>query len=74
MPFSLFFLFIDLYFLIPAVIEEKIKPTSELLLAIVIPIKEAKAETEAYTVTTESTRSKRSISFCGSYPFNYFGL
>ena len=61
MPFFLFFLFIDLYFLIPAVIEEKLKPTSELLLAIVIPIKEAKAETEAYTVTTEPTRSKRSI-------------
>ena len=44
--FFLFFLIIDLYFLIPAVIAQIFNPISELVIPIGIPMKEAKAETE----------------------------
>ena len=39
-----FFLFIDLYFLIPAVITQIYTPIAELVIPIEIPTKEAKAE------------------------------
>ena len=42
----LFFLIIDLYFLILAVIAQIFNPISELVIPIGIPMKEAKAETE----------------------------
>ena len=42
--FLFFFLIIDLYFLIPAVIAQIFNPIVELLIHIRIPTKEAKAE------------------------------
>ena len=42
--FLFFFLIIDLYFLIPAVIAQIFNPIAELLIHIRIPTKEAKAE------------------------------
>ena len=44
--FFLFFVIIDLYFLILAVIAQIFNPISELVIPIGIPMKEAKAETE----------------------------
>ena len=49
--FSFFFLTIDLYFLIPAVIVEIFNSISELVIAIRIPSKEEKAEIEINPVT-----------------------
>ena len=45
--FFLFFLFIDLNYLVPAVITKHFNPIAEILIAIGIPVKEAKAEIEA---------------------------
>ena len=42
--FFFFFLIIDLYFLIPAVIVQIFNPTAELLIPIEKPIKETKTE------------------------------
>ena len=42
--FFFFFLVIQLYFLIPPVIEQKANPIAELVIPIGIPIKEAKTE------------------------------
>ena len=52
------FLFIDLYFLIPAVITHIFDPIVELAIPIGIPIKEAKAEMETHPVTVEITISE----------------
>ena len=59
MLFFLFFLIIDLYFLIPAVIAQIFNPTAEL----VIPIgtKEAKAEMETHPVIVEAKIRKCAI-------------
>ena len=57
----LFFLFIDLYFLIPAVITQICKPVAELVIPIGIPTKEKKAEMETHSVIVEITISKLSI-------------
>ena len=57
----LFFLIINLYFLIPAVITQIFNPIAELAIPIGIPTKEAKAEIETHPVISEVTRSKWSI-------------
>ena len=44
--FFLFFLFIDLYFLIPAVVTQIFNHIAELVISIVSPAKEAKADKE----------------------------
>ena len=50
----LFFLIIDLYFLIPAVITKAFNPIVELVISIGITIKEAKAEMETHLVNVEA--------------------
>ena len=49
----LFFLFIDLYFLIPAVITQMFNSIAELIIPIGFPTKEAKVEMEIHPVTVE---------------------
>ena len=51
-PFFFFFLMIDLYFLILAVIAQIFYPTAELAIPIGIPANEAKAEIETHPVNT----------------------
>ena len=57
----LFFLFMGLHFLIPAVITQIFNPVAELVTPIGIPTKEAKAEMETHPVIVEITSGKRSI-------------
>ena len=52
--FFLFFLIIDSYFLIPAVIAKLSNPTAELIIHIGISIKEEKIELETHLVTNIS--------------------
>ena len=52
--FFYFFLIIDLYFLIPAVIAQMFNLILELITPIEIPIKEAKAEIETHSVIVEA--------------------
>ena len=52
--FFLFFLTIDLYFLIPAVVTQIFNGIEELAICIWIPIKEAKAEIEMHSVIVEA--------------------
>ena len=59
--FFFFFLIIDLYFLIPAVIAQIFNPTAELVIPIGIPNNKAKAEIEIHPVAVETKISKRSI-------------
>ena len=47
------FLFIDLYFSIPAVIAQIFNPIAELVTPIGTPTKEAKAEMETHPLTVE---------------------
>ena len=56
-----FFLIIDLYFLISAVIAQIFNPIAELVIPIGIPIKEAKAEMETHPVIVEAKIRKCSI-------------
>ena len=56
-----FFLVIDLYFLIPAVIAQIFHKIAELVIPTGIPTKEAKIETETHPVIVVDTISKRSI-------------
>ena len=51
--FFLFFLIIDSYFLIPAVITHIFNPTAELVILIGIPTKNAKVEMETHPITVE---------------------
>ena len=55
-----FFLIIDLYLLIPAVLAQTFNPIAELAISIGIPTKEAKAEIEIHLVTTEAKIRKSS--------------
>ena len=55
------FLNIDLYFLIPAVFAQIFNFVAELVIPIGLPIKEAKAEIETHSVTTEAKIRKCSI-------------
>ena len=54
----LYFLIIDLYFLIPTTIAQIFSPTAELVIPTGIPTKEAKAEMETHPATAESRVSK----------------
>ena len=56
-----FFLVIDLYFLIPAVIAQIFHKIAELVIPTGIPTKEAKIEMETHPVIVLDTISKRSI-------------
>ena len=56
-----FFLIINLYFLISAVIVPIFNPISELVISAGIPAKDVKAEMETYPVIAENTISKWSI-------------
>ena len=55
-----FFLIIDLYLLIPAVLAQTFNPIAELSIPIGIPTKEAKAEIEIHLVTAEAKIRKSS--------------
>ena len=57
----LFFLFTDLYFLIPAVITQIFTPIAELVILIEIPTKKSKAEMETHSVIAEVIISECSI-------------
>ena len=57
----LFFLIIDLNFLIPAAIAQNFNPTAELVILIGIPSKEGKAEIDIYPVIAEDKIKKRLI-------------
>ena len=59
--FFVFFLIIDLYFLIPAVVPQIFNPIAQLVVSIGIPNKDAKAEMETHPVTAEIKISKCSI-------------
>ena len=59
--FFLFFVIIDLYFLILAVIAQIFNPTAELVISVGTPLKEAKAETETHPVMVEAKIRKFSI-------------
>ena len=78
--FLFFFLIIDLYFLIPAVISLTFNPIAELVILIGIPTKESKAEMETHPVIVEITISKWSMQlkiykcFCASYSLIDFDL
>ena len=59
--FFYFFLFINLNFLIPAVITQSFNPIAELVIPIEIPIEEAKAEMKTHPVIMVITISEWSI-------------
>ena len=69
---SCFFLFVDLCFLIPAVITQIFNPIVELVIPIEIPTKEAKAEMETHAVTVEVTISYKC--FYASYSLIHFNF
>ena len=54
--FSLYFLIIDLHFLILAVIKQTFNPIAELIIPIGIPTKEGKLEMEVHLLTVESAQ------------------
>ena len=56
-----FFLIINLYYLIPAIITQIFNSTAELIILTGIPTKEAKAAMEMYPVTVEIKTSDFSI-------------
>ena len=59
MLFFFFFLFVELYFLKPAVIVQMFNPIAKLVITMRILIKEVKAETEVHPVIVEAkTRSQ----------------
>ena len=59
--FFLFFLFIELYFLIPKVITQIFNPIAEFVIPIQILTKEAKREMEIHPAIVEITISQWSI-------------
>ena len=61
--FFLFFLIINLYFSIPAVVAQIFNPTVKLAIPIGIPTKEAKAEVETHQVITETKTTDILMSF-----------
>ena len=56
-----FYLIIDLYFSIPAIIPQTFNPIGEIVIPIVISSKEAKGETETKPETAEAEIRKCSI-------------
>ena len=75
-----FFLIIDLYLLILAVITQIFNPTAELLIPTRIPTKEAKSEMETHPVTLQTKKinfqynSKPNKTFYAFYSSIHFGL
>ena len=59
--FVFFFLIIDLYFLIPAVIAQIFPKIAELVIPTGIPTKEANIEMETHPVIVVDTISKKSV-------------
>ena len=59
--FFFFFLVIDIYFLIPAAIEQIFNPITELVITVRIPSKEVKADIDIQLVIVEAKVGKRSI-------------
>ena len=59
--FFLFFLIIDLYFLIAAVVAQIFNPIAEIIIPIGISTKEAKSEIEIHPVIVEAKIRKCSI-------------
>ena len=59
--FFFFFLVIDVYFLIPAAIEQIFNPITELVITVKIPSKEVKADIDIQLVIVEAKVGKRSI-------------
>ena len=59
--FFFFFLVIDVYFLIPAAIEQIFNPITELVITVRIPSKEVKADIDIQLVIVEAKVGKRSI-------------
>ena len=57
----LFFLIIDLYFLIPAVTAQIFNPIAELVIPIRIPVKEVKVKIKVHTVVVGANIRKCSI-------------
>ena len=57
----LFFLIIDLYFLIPAVTAQIFNPIAELVIPIRIPVNEVKAKIKVHTVVVGANIRKCSI-------------
>ena len=58
MLFFFFFLIIDLYFFIPAVIAQIYKSIAELVIPIRAPMKKAKVEIEIHLVIVEARNKK----------------
>ena len=58
--FFFFFLVIDVYFLIPAAIEQIFNPITELVITVRIPSKEVKADIDIQLVIVEAKVGKRS--------------
>ena len=56
--FFFFFLIIDLYFLIPAVITQIFNPIAELVIPIGVPTQVAKTEMETHPISVEIKISK----------------
>ena len=56
-----FFLVIDVYFLIPAAIEQIFNPITELVIPVRIPSKDVKADIDIQPVIVEAKVGKRSI-------------
>ena len=73
MVFTLF-LIIDLYFLIAAVIAQFFNPIAQLVIPIVIPTKEARAEMETRPVIVEGKIRKLYKPFCAFYSSVHFVL
>ena len=59
--FFFFFLVIDVYFLIPAAIEQIFNPITELVITVRIPSKEVKADIDIQLIIVEAKVGKRSI-------------
>ena len=59
--FFFFFLVIDVYFLIPAAIEQIFNPITELVITVRIPSKEVKADIDIQLVIVEAKVGQRSI-------------
>ena len=56
--FLFFFLIINFYFLIPAIIAQILNPAAELVISIRTPTKEAKTQAEIHPVTAEAKMGK----------------
>ena len=65
--FFFFFLIIELYLLFPAVIAQIFNPIAELVVPMIIPRKEAKAEKEIDLVTAKKKFGHYNLELCKSF-------